>query len=217
MKIAIVMLAALASLVAGPALARSDKPKTPRTPSSEERKTKEYTINAEPLLLSTTSDHTVAGAGASVGVFLDPDLIVRATYRGGSGGEVYSHNEAVVSAQQFLSNSFFVEVGVMRRVAVEHGPETEEYVLWDEREHAFTYDVATAGGLLAIGNQWQWGSFTLGARWAMGYFPARTLKAKITEDEPAKYRTSNAERKRLEELKVQGEYYLPALIVGWSF
>jgi hypothetical protein len=208
---------ALTCLSAAPALARSSKPKAPRTPSSEERKTKEYTINVEPLLVSSSNDHSVTGMGASVGMFLDPDLIVRATYRGGFGTSAFSQNEKAVSAQLFLTNSFFVEAGVMRRIVIDHGPEMEEYEDPSARDEAFTYNVDTVGGLVAIGNQWQWGAFTLGARWAMGYAPRQARKATITENDPETFRTGENERDRLESLKVQGEYYLPALIVGWSF
>lgn len=206
---------ALASFVSAPAFAKA--PKKPRVPSAVERQGKAYTVDAQPLTLSVGAVGAATVTGGSVGAYLGPHLIARATYRAGESCLeercAYVERAASVTLQQFVSNSFFVEVGLMTQRNTYH-PVYDYYSSTSERDATFTYDAETRGATVSIGNQWQWKSFTLGARWGQYYRPLQSVSSKLEEDGNA---AGSEEKMIREKMQAEQKLYLPSLLIGTSF
>ncbi len=207
----------VAILTAPSALARQ---KTPSIPSATERQGKDGTWDYEPASIFI-GDHSGIATGGSLGVYLSPDQIVRATYRTSKSClEVrcsYVDDALSLTVQQFVANSFFVEIGLAEQVAVEHPVDSGEYDSISDRDSAFTYRVETRGFVFSIGNQWQWKSFTLGARWGMDYQPLQVQKASVTADRANEYPAGPNERRHLVRLGKEGKLFIPSLMIGTSF
>lgn len=201
----------LAFLLATPAYAR--------TPSSEEREDKQVTVDARPFNFFFGSVSPGLSSGVSAGSFVEPDLIARFTVQGGESctSSRCSYVERAISftAQKFVSNSFFLEYGLSIQRNIYH-PEDSNAFSGDKRQFHFTYTVENWGGLFGIGNQWQWGHFTLGGRWAAAYQTLFSTGAKIHDDEPDEYQRGEGEREQLKKLKNESKLYVASLILGWS-
>lgn len=213
-RVAIILLGL--SCLASPAFARKG-PKPPRLPSSEERKSQAFTFEAQPFTLFLGTVGAGFTSGASVGHYVDADTVVRATARSGKSCIyercAYVETTASATLQRFLGNSFFLEGGLMVQNNVYHKV-YEEYGAHTYDNH-FTYSAETYGGTVALGNQWQFASFTLGVRWlqiAQGVF---SRKSRIVADGDED--VGQAQKDRLADLEHETKFYLPSLTLGVSF
>jgi hypothetical protein len=205
-------------IVSAPAFAGGARP--PRTPSSEERNDKSFTVDAQPLTLFTGGVGEGFTQGFSTGMFWEPNTILRATVRGGKsclGARcAYIERSAALTAQKFVGNSFFVEAGAMAQRNIYH-PVDNNYFSGDKRAYHFTYNAETWGGTFAIGNQWQWRGFTLGFRWISIYTPLFSASSSVHADAPERYSIEKSEEDQLEALESETKVYFASLAVGASF
>ncbi len=203
---------------------KNDRPepegKAPRRSSAEEREGKHYTVDLQPVTLFVGSISPGATSGASFGTFVRPDLIARVTARGGSscdGGRcAYVERTLSFTAQKFVTNSFFIEPGLGIQRNIYH-PEDRDPFAGEKRKYHFTYTVENWGALFGIGNQWQWGAFTLGARWVTAFQSVFSREAKIHEDSPESVQKDDQEKEKLRDLQDETKLYLASLGLGWSF
>ena len=198
--------------------AEKEKPKRPT--SAEERESKRYTGDVQPITLFVGSLHSGTTQGVSAGRLVQPDLIARVTLRGGSSCTsercAYVERTFSITAQKFVGNSFFIEPGLGIQRNIYH-PEDDNAFSGDKREYHFTYTVENWGPVFAIGNQWQWGAFTLGARWAAVFQSLFSREAKIHEDAPDRYQTGDNEKDELRDFQDERKLYVASLALGSSF
>lgn len=121
------VIAILVMLVAAsPALARTSN----RTPSATERQTLEGTVNAEPVGIYG-GQYLGVVTGISGGIFLNPDLILRATVRTAKSCAIrpcsYGYDAVGVSGQKFIANSLFVEGGLFHEQTIAHPVDSYGY------------------------------------------------------------------------------------------
>lgn len=201
-----------------PALARDKKPRPPRTPSSEERKSKSYTVEGQPLTLFVSTVNGGSTSGGSAGIFVDADTILRGTLRGGrsclEARCSYVESSGSITVQRFLDNSLFLEAGFMtQRNIFHHVSYDGDYEKYDS---GFTYTVNTFGPTVALGNQWQWGTFTLGVRWVQAYRPWTSRGTTEHQDDPNAQRGEN-QRLTRRALEHEKKLYLPSISLGYAF
>ncbi len=194
--------------------------KPPRRTSAEERDGKQYTVDFQPVTPFVGTVSPGVTSGASFGAFVRPDLIARFTARGGSscaGGRcAYVERTVSFTAQKFLTNSFFIEPGLGIQRIIYH-PEDRDPFAGEKRKYHFTYNVENWGALFGLGNQWQWGAFTLGARWVSAFQSVFSREAKIHEDSPKSFQKDDQEKAQLRDLQDETKLYLASLALGWSF
>lgn len=196
------------------------KPKRPT--SAEERQSKQYTVDGQPLSFFVGSISGGFTSGVSGGVFYDPETVARVTYRAGrsceGGGKCCAYVERSLgfAAQRFLSNSFFLEPGLAIQRNIYH-PVDNAVHAGEHRRYNFTYNVENWCLSFALGNQWQWGAFTLGARWFAVTQAVFSRESEIHEDSPDEYPKDDRERDRQRQLEVESKLYLPSVAVGASF
>ncbi len=156
----------------------------------------------------------------AAGTYLDSDLIARVTLRGGKSclEERCSHveNSASVTLQKFVANSFFVEAGGMAQRSIYHMTAYDNGAWRYDRDYGYTYSAQTAGGTFALGNQWQYGDFTLGVRWVQIYQAAFSREGKVHADRDGRT-VGKSQKDQLRKLEREFKLYLPSLALGLSF
>lgn len=218
MKAIVKFCAGLSLAMAQPAAA-ARAPRPPRTPSAVEREHVNATINFEPIGL-LSGNYLGFVTGISAGLFLNPNLVLRGTIRTSKSCLgircSYGYDAIGVSAQSFISNSGFVEGGLLHEQNIMHLIDNNDYDGHTSREYGFSYRTVNSSIMLAIGQQWQWHSFTLGARWAALSFPVINQVAELKTLDP-QYSVSAEETHTLDRLKAAHHWVLANLILGWSF
>jgi hypothetical protein len=211
-------------LLSGVAFGKDDAPAKPkRPPSSEERKHLAYTLQFQPIVPFFAEVSAGVASGVSIGQFVDPNTIVHLRYQAGESCFfedrcAFVERATTISGQFFVGNSFFLEGGASMHRDTYH-PVDNDYDLFDSdaRKYHFTYEVETWGPVFALGNQWQFRSFTIGARWFGLYQPLFTRTSRIQEDSPEKYQKSRDEKDELKKVENQAHTYLAMMSLGWSF
>ncbi len=206
------------SFLSTTALARKG-PKAPRVPSSEERKKQSVTADAQPFTLFLGTVGQGFTSGAAVGQFLTSDTVVRATARSGKSCLYercsYVETSASITVQHFVANSFFLEGGAMFQNNIYHRVPWGS-TSWQTDDNHYTYSAETYGGTIALGNQWQFDSFTIGVRWVQVYQAAFARRSKVHAD-TAGHPVGREQKERLRALEHETKFYLPSLALGFSF
>lgn len=146
--------------------------------SRQARDKKTVLLYADPIAFSP-----YAGYGGNVGLLLTADLVLEAGYTVGSSCMSDDCQfETLLSEARlkwFAGNSFYLNLGAGREEAHwDHG------IAWghsDEANADFKAKVTTTGAVVALGNMWQHGAFTIGCDWFGLYLPMTTSEFEFTE------------------------------------
>ena len=159
-----------------------------RDENKTHREDKRYAITATPIGIG-------AGliAGLNAGYYVEPDLILGAKIENHTvslnilGMDLYKANtkRAGVFGKYFFGKSFYLDGGLVGNIA----EYTANGVGLDSSNGLFEirqYEKWHHGGIdLAIGNQWHWDHFTLGADWIGLYQPLVKQQVKDENDSPS--------------------------------
>ncbi len=142
--------------------------------SSELRKNKSFQIVGQPAGLGPLTAYTT---GLGFGVFLDSDSLIDMTYHhnisknlAGSEYRVQIENFGT-HYKKFMKNSFYFKTGLdYRRVTYEYNSNFGDGSLEENTQ----FKATALNASFALGNQWQWDTFTLGCDWVGAYVPLST-------------------------------------------
>lgn len=214
MKVLIVSVALLTFLMSNIAVAQSDEaaatPARVNSQSNRAGKTAYVAYDVIGLTLMPVS-------GARVGYFIDQDFIAEAGFSTGSAsiGDYKADKSIVeIKAKKFFGNSFYVDGGLGYESWNVSYPVSINDTSFETRKLKGT--VQNTGLEFHVGNQWQWGGFTLGCDW-VGYFLSLSTSTSFKGDSSV-----SAEKKKEEEKDVEKKFagsspHVTRLYLGWAF
>ncbi len=140
------------------------------------REGKEWSLVFEPIGFSVAP---IASYGLAAGAYLSSDMIMEASYAHGKTDflifNIFSDYTAL-HLKKFWGNSFYTNTGfAMRKLGAGFDLESIATGASDLKASSSTTSI---GVELAIGNRWQWDTFTLGCDWIGAFLPI----AKISDD-----------------------------------
>lgn len=243
-RYALVAVAVIVACDASPCLARTKKahrestvsdrkassPSTTRTSSAQNRRRLAATVVGEIGLI----EFPQFGYGVRAAFILSPRFQMEMGIAHSAFdflGYEYKSDLAWTRAKWFAGNSFYVTGGLGVRMLEAITPRYDFKVdTGFETSTAASYERTSLMGDLAIGNQWQFSSFTIGCDWAGIMSPLATLSESSTRNPPSKSEDSSAladdataeeEAKEDEErMKSYASDSRPQFVrfyLGWSF
>ncbi|WP_413290177.1 hypothetical protein [Bdellovibrio sp. HCB337] len=215
------MNASLSLLMALPAFGAQKEMVTvvPRTHSVIEGSSEHKRINQDYMVTTQLLGFAVApffGLGLNLGMYLDRNDILQLEMASGVLPLIIANVRASVVGvnwKHFYGNSFYTKLGV------DHRSITVENLDYENGQFTNSTVVGTANALtgnIAIGNQWQWDSFTMGCDW-IGFNPSvLTLESKYrtTNMDPDEARDLNREWKSVAKTN---SYQFMRFYLGASF
>lgn len=156
-------------------------------------------------------------SGARFGYFINQDLVAEAGFStgGASIGDFKADKKIIeLKAKKFFGNSFYIDGGL-------------GYETWDVRYPVAISDTLTetrklkgnvqnTGLEFHIGNQWQWGGFTLGCDW-VGYFLSLSSSTSFKSDAGVSDQKKKEEEKDVKETFAGSSAHVTRLYLGWAF
>ena len=141
--------------------------------SAYHRMNKKFSVTGQPLGFAVGS---IPSYGANVGYFINRNMVGQLEFTEGKLNYLFFDIRATTVAANlkiFTGNSFYIKSGVAyRKVAVDN----VLCLLCKDPASSFGYNEALAAEL-AIGNQWQWDTFTLGCDWIGLMVPVANLRS----------------------------------------
>lgn len=196
--------------------------KTVKAPLESKREDSAYARNGKNYsLLVELFGFSVGGipsAGLSGGYYLSPDQILEASYVRGSISylsviEIFS-SMYTIRLKKFWGNSFYTNFGAGTR---EIGAGIDLKALTGDSTLLAKQSATSAGIELAIGNRWQYDTFTIGCDW-IGFFAPLT-KLSYVDEMPAGADPADAAKQKdaFDKIALTGNLELLRFYLGVSF
>lgn len=186
--------------------------------SEAHREGKQYFLAAQPVGLGPIGSVT---NGASAGLFLDRNSLILIEVKSGNTigfFDVFDRlsvksTTVAASYKKFVNTSFYLNGGIDYR-SVTYS--REQYILFSTARDKSEFKGQALAAHFAIGNQWQWDSFTFGCDWAGFSLPlASRIDSESTNSTDAEnLKTFESDKQRY--LK-DGSGYFVQLYFGASF
>lgn len=195
----------------------------------EERVSREFRTDKQAGFLLTTGFFEGFGAGMTGAYFLSRDSVLELSYVQSTNLFVSSASYAAVRLRRYLGNSVYLIGGLGYRETKYDGFLNDVFDSFgtsisklgdpNVKEIKTEASATTMGIDLGVGNQWQWGYFTLGCEWLGFYKPLTILKSDATVT--TSYEDGSPDT--TENVDIPDENYLSVgyhalmLTLGWSW
>lgn len=157
----------------------------------------------------------VVSGGLGAGFYIDHNSLIEAQFSNGTLHYLFFDIEATtfeITYKHFFSNSFYTRVGAAyRRILLSNA-----WFFFSSQTIGEIGSVDSLAADIAIGNQWQWDSFTLGCDW-IGYMAPVAILNRSFDPHGATGSDLKDLDKAWDDLANVGSYQFLRLYLGMSF